>query len=614
MPGGIDCQVSRLSTTTVTRTSSPGSHVRGDVGLERRVAALVLGDLDVVDPDDGAVGGGVEAEDDALPGPAARHPHRPSGTRRRRRGRGRRRRRRCRCSWPAPACRVRRPAAARHQPASRPAPAGSRRNRQSPFRLLRSRVGPSWGRSMAASRSQRGRTGAIGCHLLARLSPWTHRRARHDLRRRPGGRGRAVDGLPGVLPARPGQRRHRRADPAGGRRAGLPHQPAGPGAVDGPHAHDRAGGLRRRPTRSTPRSSAGRRPPRPRPATRSCWPTPRSPTGWSARRWSGVLPTVDGVVLGRHADVGLGHPDDRQAEAGGRAQPGRRRRAVRRHGQRPRRPAAPSSTWPGWGTTRSPTSPGPRRPGPTGCGGGRCGTRPAELELRVRRLGPVLPRRARRRARRRGARRRSRRRRSSPTTTSWRSALIRGLTARGVARARATSASSASTTSTRPNWSRPGLTTVAAPLHVEGATAVEHLLAMVEGARRRTGPPMVLPVRLVGARVDGSAQPEQHLAGLRARRTSRRRRGTPRGRPARGRGSRGSRARTTSSGMPVASVTRTRQRSPCSGSQVPAPRRWVECASTPQCRCRKRSHWPHEVVAAVVADLARSPGAWPRSR
>ena len=43
----------------------------------------------------------------------------------------------------------------------------------------------------------------------------------------------------------------------------------------------------------------------------------------------------------------------------------------------------------------------------------------------------------------------------------------------------------------------PGLTTVAAPLHLEGATATKHLLAMIEGAQTRTGAPMVLPVRLV---------------------------------------------------------------------------------------------------------------------
>lgn len=43
----------------------------------------------------------------------------------------------------------------------------------------------------------------------------------------------------------------------------------------------------------------------------------------------------------------------------------------------------------------------------------------------------------------------------------------------------------------------PGLTTVAAPLHLEGVTATRHLLAMIEGTAGGAGNPMVLPVRLV---------------------------------------------------------------------------------------------------------------------
>jgi LacI family transcriptional regulator len=43
----------------------------------------------------------------------------------------------------------------------------------------------------------------------------------------------------------------------------------------------------------------------------------------------------------------------------------------------------------------------------------------------------------------------------------------------------------------------PRLTTVAAPLHTEGVTATQHLLAMIEGARPRTVQPVVLPIRLV---------------------------------------------------------------------------------------------------------------------
>jgi LacI family repressor for deo operon, udp, cdd, tsx, nupC, and nupG len=43
----------------------------------------------------------------------------------------------------------------------------------------------------------------------------------------------------------------------------------------------------------------------------------------------------------------------------------------------------------------------------------------------------------------------------------------------------------------------PALTTVAAPLHTEGSAATTHLLSMIDGARSRTGQPVVLPTRLV---------------------------------------------------------------------------------------------------------------------
>jgi LacI family transcriptional regulator len=43
----------------------------------------------------------------------------------------------------------------------------------------------------------------------------------------------------------------------------------------------------------------------------------------------------------------------------------------------------------------------------------------------------------------------------------------------------------------------PGLTTIAAPLHAEGSAATRHLLGMIRGAESRAGRPMVLPVRLV---------------------------------------------------------------------------------------------------------------------
>ena len=43
----------------------------------------------------------------------------------------------------------------------------------------------------------------------------------------------------------------------------------------------------------------------------------------------------------------------------------------------------------------------------------------------------------------------------------------------------------------------PGLTTVAAPLRVQGTKAVKTLLALVGGASSRTGEALVLPTRLV---------------------------------------------------------------------------------------------------------------------
>ena len=185
-------------------------------------------------------------------------------------------------------------------PASRPSPAGSRRKRHSPFRLLRSRVGPSWGRSMGRSRSHgRGRrqSVAIVCHTAV-VDDTGRPAGRHDLRRRAGGGRGAVDGLPRVLPPGPGQRRDGRAHPAGRRRARLPRQSAGPGPLDGTQPHDRAGRLRRRQPvllRDHPRA---RRPRRPQAGCTILLADAQESDRLERASLERVLPVVDGVVLG----------------------------------------------------------------------------------------------------------------------------------------------------------------------------------------------------------------------------------------------------------------------------------------------------------------------------
>ena len=58
----------------------------------------------------------------------------------------------------------------------------------------------------------------------------------------------------------------------------------------------------------------------------------------------------------------------------------------------------------------------------------------------------------------------------------------------------------------------PPLTTIAAPLHVLGTTAVRNLLAIINGAKPRAAEPLVLPVKLVERGSTGPAprrRPEQ---------------------------------------------------------------------------------------------------------
>jgi LacI family transcriptional regulator, repressor for deo operon, udp, cdd, tsx, nupC, and nupG len=74
--------------------------------------------------------------------------------------------------------------------------------------------------------------------------------------------------------------------------------------------------------------------------------------------------------------------------------------------------------------------------------------------------------------------------------------LVRGLAGRGIRVPRDVSVVGFDNI-TAADLVTPGLTTVAAPLQREGATATRHLLRLVEGEKERGGPPAVLPVRLV---------------------------------------------------------------------------------------------------------------------
>jgi LacI family transcriptional regulator len=119
----------------------------------------------------------------------------------------------------------------------------------------------------------------------------------------------------------------------------------------------------------------------------------------------------------------------------------------------------------------------------------------ADLQLRVRRIGPVTPdvpggMRAAEEVASSGA--------SAVVAYNDQVAigLVRGLGSRGVAVPRDVSVVGFDNIGAA-ELITPGLTTVASPLRTEGATAIKHLLAMVEGAQPRTGAPMVLPVRLV---------------------------------------------------------------------------------------------------------------------
>lgn len=119
----------------------------------------------------------------------------------------------------------------------------------------------------------------------------------------------------------------------------------------------------------------------------------------------------------------------------------------------------------------------------------------ADLQLRVRRIGPFSPDVP---GGMRAAEDVAASRATAVVTYNDQLAigLIRGLGSRGITVPRHVSVVGFDNIGAA-ELITPGLTTVAAPLHTEGATATKHLLAMIEGGQSRTGQPMVLPVRLV---------------------------------------------------------------------------------------------------------------------
>ncbi|HET8601416.1 MAG TPA: LacI family DNA-binding transcriptional regulator [Segeticoccus sp.] len=118
-----------------------------------------------------------------------------------------------------------------------------------------------------------------------------------------------------------------------------------------------------------------------------------------------------------------------------------------------------------------------------------------ELELRVRRIGPVAPTV-------RGGTDAVQAWTERPTTgviaynDQVAIGLIRGITARGIAVPRDVSVVGFDNIFAADLVS-PGLTTVAAPLHALGSTAARNLIALIGGATSRAGRPAVLPTRLV---------------------------------------------------------------------------------------------------------------------
>ena len=200
-------------------------------------------------------------------------------------------------------------------------------------------------------------------------------------------RRRRVDGLAGLRPTRPGQRRDRARDLRGGRADRLPHAAGIAGSSASRPRGRRADGLRHHQP-VLRRDHQGRRGGGPQAGLRAAaLATPRRPARSSARHRARARPGR-GRRAGQLPDERLRDPHDRQAEAAGAAQPADPRGLLHRH-DNPRGMRRAAEHLGGLGHARSPTWAGRRPAGPTACAGGRCGRRRTSWTLRVRRIGPT---------------------------------------------------------------------------------------------------------------------------------------------------------------------------------------------------------------------------------
>src|SRR3954453_19969942 len=385
---------------------------------------------------------------------------------------------------------------ARHQPSSRPTPSGSSREPQSPFRLLRSRLRPSWGRSMVRSRSTRGRgrqSVATCCHTVAVERPPTRERTVtiYDVARAAGVAPSTVSrafSRPGRVNAAPAERVRQVAEELGYRANPLARAPSTARShmlalvvsdVTNPFSSEIIRGAQTE-------------------AARAGYTLVLADAQESDRveraALERALPSVDGVVLGGSrmsdssirmiakqkpvvvlnrvvVDVPCVVPD---TATGMRSAV---ERLLRLGHDSLTYVAGPEASW----------ADGMRW---------RClQDSAADLQLRVRRIGPFSPDVP-------GGVRAAEELAASPATAviayndQVAIGLVRGLGVRGVQVPRDVSVVGFDNIGAA-ELITPGLTTIASPLRLQGATATKHLLAVIEGAQSRTGAPMVLPVRLV---------------------------------------------------------------------------------------------------------------------